>query len=155
MAAISDGVCRPTQCLSSILIWLTTKTAKILFKTTSRWLMCLWHVVVSGAFDCPDVCSTTFTWDAVYAKVSCLGILDYSEHVDGFLNWSVDSLGAIVSMKPADLLEFRYCYCSKAAKLVGFLWCTCGLIQWARPPRYPHDHNQFSTDIEHLEDEEV
>ena len=131
-------------------------------ETVTWWLcyikvahVCFWHVVASGAFDCPEVCSVTFTWDAVYTKVSCLGILDYSEHVDGFLNWSVDSLGAIVSMKPADLLEFRYCYCSKAAKLVGFLWCTCGLIQWARPPRYPHDHNQFSTDIKHLQYQEV
>jgi hypothetical protein len=37
-----------------------------------------------------------------------------------FLNSNVDSLGAIVSMQPADLLEFRYCYGSKAAMLVGF-----------------------------------
>jgi len=42
-------------------------------------------VVVSGAFDCPDVCSTTFTWDAVYPKVSGLGTLDYSENVEVFL----------------------------------------------------------------------
>jgi len=48
--------------------------------------MCFCHVVASGAFDCPNVCSTTFIWDAVYAKVSGLGILDYSEHVDVFLN---------------------------------------------------------------------
>jgi hypothetical protein len=32
-------VCRPTQCLSSILIWLTTKTAKTIFKArTYRWV---------------------------------------------------------------------------------------------------------------------
>ena len=38
--------------------------------------MCFWHVVANGAFDCPNVCSTNFTWDAVYAKVSGLSILD-------------------------------------------------------------------------------
>jgi len=27
-----------------------------------------------------------------------------------FLNSNVDSLGAIISMQPADFLEFRYCY---------------------------------------------
>ena len=48
--------------------------------------MCFWHVADSGAFDCPNVCYTTFTWDAVCAKVSGLGILDYFENVDGFLN---------------------------------------------------------------------
>ena len=32
----------------------------------------------------------------------------------------MDSLGAIVSMQLADLLEFRYCYGSKAAMLLGF-----------------------------------
>jgi len=31
----------------------------------------------------------------------------------------VDTLGAIISMQSADL-EFRYCYGSKAAMLVGF-----------------------------------
>jgi len=67
-------------------------------------------VFVIGAFDCPDVCCTTFTWNAVYAKVSVIGILDYSEHVDVFLNSNVDSLGAIVSMQPADLLQLRYFY---------------------------------------------
>ena len=105
--------------------------------------MCFWHVVASGVIDCPDVCYTTFTWDAVYTKVSGLGSLHYSENVDGFLNLNVDSTGAIVSMQPADLLDFRYCYGSKAAKLVGFLWCTCGLFRWTMPPRYPHDHIQF------------
>jgi len=31
--------CRPTQCLSSILIWLTTKTAKTIFKARAyRWV---------------------------------------------------------------------------------------------------------------------
>ena len=35
--------------------------------------------------------------------------------MDVFLNSNVDSLGAIVSMQPADLLEFRHCYGSKAA----------------------------------------
>jgi len=39
--------------------------------------------------------------------------------------------------------------------LVGFLLCTCGLFQWARPPCYPHDHNQFSSDIKHLQDQEI
>jgi len=73
------------------------------------WLMCFWHVVASGCFDCPNVCSPTFTWNAVYTKVSGLGILDYSEHVDVFLNSNVDSLGAHVSMQPADLLDFLYC----------------------------------------------
>ena len=67
----------------------------------------------------------------------------------------MDSLGAIVSMQPADLLEFPYCYGSKAAMLVGFLLCTCVLFQWTRPPRYPHDHNQFSSDIKHLQDQEI
>jgi hypothetical protein len=81
--------------------------------------MCFWHVVASGSFDSPNVCSTIFTWDAVYAKVSGLDILDQPEHVDVFLDSNVDSLGAIVSMQPADLLEFRYCYGSKAAMLVG------------------------------------
>ena len=75
--------------------------------------------------------------------------------MDGFLTSNVDSFGAIVSMQPANLLDFRYCYGSKAAKLVGFLLCTCGLFQWTRPPRYPHDHNQFSSDIEYLQDQEV
>ena len=68
--------------------------------------MCFWHVVAVGCLDCLNICSTTFMWDAVYAKVSALGILDQSEHVDVFLNSNVDSLGAIVSMQPADLLEF-------------------------------------------------
>jgi hypothetical protein len=72
-----------------------------------------------------------------------------------YLNSNVDSLGAIVSMQPADLLEFRCYYGSKAAMLVDFLLCTCGLYQWTRPPRYPHDHNQFSSDIKHLQNEEV
>ena len=85
-------------------------------------------------------------------QVSGLGILDQSEH---FVNSKVDSLGFIVSMQPADLHEFRYCYCSKAAMLVDFFLCTCGLFHWTRPPRYPHVHNQFSTDIEHLQDQEV
>jgi len=76
-------------------------------------------VFLACCLDCPNICSTTFTWDAVYAKVSGLGILDHSDHVDVFLNSNVDSLGAIVSMQPADLLEFRYCYGSKAAMLVG------------------------------------
>ena len=62
---------------------------------------------------------------ALYAKVSGLGILDHSDHVDDFLNSNMNSLGAIVIMQPADLLEFRYCYGNKAAMLVGFLWCTC------------------------------
>ena len=75
--------------------------------------------------------------------------------MDSFLNLNVDSLGAIVSTKPADLLEFQYCYGSKAAMFVGFLLCTCGLFQWTRPPRYSHDHNKFSSDIEHLQDQEV
>jgi len=44
--------------------------------------MCFWHVVAIGCLDCPNLCSSTFTWDAVYAKVSGLGILDHSEHVD-------------------------------------------------------------------------
>jgi hypothetical protein len=84
--------------------------------------MYFWHVVAIGCLDCPNVRSTTFTFDAVYAKISGPGILDHSEHVDIFLNSNVDSLGAIVSMQPADLLEFRYCYCSKAA----VLWvCYC------------------------------
>ena len=68
--------------------------------------MCFWHVVASGAFNCPNVCPPTFTWDAVYAKVSGLGTLDYSVCVDVFLNSNVDSFGATVSMRPADLLEF-------------------------------------------------
>jgi len=113
--------------------------------------MCFWQVVSSGCLDCPNVCSTTFTWDAVYATVSGLGILDHWEHVDVFLNSNVDSLVAILSIQPADLLEFWYCYSSKAAMLVGFLLCTCGLFQWTRPTRYPHDHNQFSSDIKHLQ----
>jgi len=96
--------------------------------------MCLWHVVAVGCLDCPNVCPTTFTWDAVYAKVVGLGILDHSEHVDVFLHSNIDSLGAIVSMQPADLLEFQYCYGSKATMLVGFLLCTCGLFHWTKPP---------------------
>lgn len=68
--------------------------------------MCFWQVVAIGCLDCPSVCCTTFTWDAVYAKVSGLGILDQLEHVDGFLNSNVDSLGAILSIQPSDLLEF-------------------------------------------------
>ena len=55
-------------------------------------------------------------------------------HMNVYLNSNVDSLGAIVSTKPADLLEFRYFYGSKAAMLVGFLLCTCVLFQWTRPP---------------------
>jgi len=58
-------------------------------------------------FDCPNLCSTTFTWDAVYAKVSGLGILEHCEHVDVFLISNVDSLGAVVNMQPADLLVFQ------------------------------------------------
>jgi hypothetical protein len=65
--------------------------------------MCFLHVVAVGCIDCPNVCSTTFTWDAVYSKVSGLGILDQSEHVDIFLNSNVDSLGAICSMQLTDL----------------------------------------------------
>ena len=68
--------------------------------------MCFWNVVGSGYFDCPNVCSATFTWDAVYAKVCGLGILDQSEHVDVYFNSNLGSLGAIISMQPADLLEF-------------------------------------------------
>ena len=49
--------------------------------------------------------------------------------MDGFLNSNVDIFGAIVSMQPADFLEFQYCYGSKAAMFVGFLLCTCGLFQ--------------------------
>jgi hypothetical protein len=41
-------------------------------------------MVASGAFDCPVICSTTFTWDAIYAKDSGLGILDNSDNVDVF-----------------------------------------------------------------------
>ena len=94
----------------------------------------MWHVVAVGCLDCPNVCPTTFTWDAVYAKVFGLGILDHSEHVDVLLNLNVDSLDAIVSMQPADLLEFRYCYGGKAAILVGSLLCTCDLFYWTKPP---------------------
>jgi hypothetical protein len=101
---------------------------------------------------CPNVCSTTFARDAVYAMISSLGILDHSKLVDVFLNSNLNSLGAIVSMQPADLLEFRYCYSNKAAILwvlllctgglfsgkgsyvVGLLLCTGGLFQWTRPP---------------------
>jgi hypothetical protein len=79
--------------------------------------MYFWHVVSIGCLDCPNVCSTTFAWDAVYAKVSGLDILHHSEHGDVFLNSTVDSLGAIVSMQSADFLEYRYCYCSKVAML--------------------------------------
>ena len=50
----------------------------------SVWLMCVWHVVVSGDFDCPNVHSITFTWDAVCAKDSGLGILDNSDNADVF-----------------------------------------------------------------------
>jgi hypothetical protein len=57
-------------------------------------MYCL-HVVAIGCLRCPNVCSTTFTWDVVYAKVSGLGILDQSGNVG--------SLGATVSMQPADL----------------------------------------------------
>jgi hypothetical protein len=118
---------------------------------TVTWWLCyikVAHVfLASGCLDCPSVCSTTFTWDAVYAKVSGLGILDQWEHMDVFLNSNVDSLGAILSMQPADLLGLWYCYGSKAAMLVGFLLSTCGLFQWTRSTEYPHDHNQFSSDI--------
>jgi len=31
--------------------------------------------VASGSFDSPNVCSTNFTWDDVYAKVSDPGII--------------------------------------------------------------------------------
>jgi hypothetical protein len=61
------------------------------------------HVVAVGCLNCPNICSTTFTCDAVYAKVSGLGILDQSEHVDVFLNSNVVSLGTIISMQPTDL----------------------------------------------------
>jgi hypothetical protein len=57
--------------------------------------MCCLHVVAIGCLNCPNVCSTTFAWDAVYAKVSGLGILYQSRNVG--------SLGATVSMQPADL----------------------------------------------------
>jgi hypothetical protein len=96
--------------------------------------MCFWHVVISCSFDCSYVCSTTFTWHAVYTKVSGLGILYHSEHVHVFLISNVNSLGAIVSMQPADLLEFQNFYGSKAAMIVGLLMHTCGLFQWTRPP---------------------
>jgi len=57
----------------------------------SRLPMCFWHVVASGSFDCPNVCSTAFAWDTVYAKLSGFGILDHFEHVDVFLTrmWTV------------------------------------------------------------------
>jgi len=80
------------------------------------------HVVAIGCLVCPNVCSTAFTWDAVYATVSGLGIV-FSLSMCVFyvfLKSNVDSLGAIVSMQPADLLEFQYCYGSKAVMLVGF-----------------------------------
>ena len=117
--------------------------------------MYFWHVVATGCLDCPNVYSTMFAQDAVYAKVSSLGILDHSEHVHVFLNSNVDSLVAIVSMQPTDLFEFQYGYSSKAAMLDGFLLCTCSLFQQTRPPRYPHDYNQFSSDIERLWDQGV
>ena len=91
--------------------------------------MCFSLVVASGSFDCPNVRSTNFTLEALNAKVSGPGIVDQSEHVDVFLYSNADSLGAIVSMQPTDLLEFPYCCGSKAAILVGFLQCTCGLFQ--------------------------
>jgi hypothetical protein len=91
--------------------------------------MYFWHLVAIGCLDCPNVCSTMFVSDAVYANVSGLGILDHSQHVDVFLNSNVDSLGTKVSMQPADLVEFRYCYGSMAAMFVGFLLCTCGLFR--------------------------
>jgi hypothetical protein len=69
--------------------------------------MYFWRVVAIGCVDCPNVRSTTFARDAVYGKVSSLGSLHHSDHVDVFRNSTVDSLGAIVSMQPADLLEFR------------------------------------------------
>jgi hypothetical protein len=65
-------------------------------------------VVAIGCVDCPNVCSTTFARDAVYGKVSSLGILDHSEHVDVFLNSNVDSFCAKVSMQNNDLLQFQY-----------------------------------------------
>jgi len=37
--------------------------------------MCFLHVVAIGCLVCPNVCSTTFTWDEVYANVSGLDIL--------------------------------------------------------------------------------
>jgi hypothetical protein len=58
-------------------------------------------------------------------------------------------------MQPADLLEFLYCYGSKAAILVGFLLCTCGLFQWTNPSQYRHENYQYSSDIEHLKDQEI
>jgi len=63
-------------------------------------------VVASGSFDYPNVCSTAFTWDTVYAKFPVLGILDQSEHVHVFLNSNMNRLDAIVSKQPADLLDF-------------------------------------------------
>jgi len=38
--------------------------------------MCFLHVVAIVCVVCPNVCSNTFTWDEVYAKVSGLDILD-------------------------------------------------------------------------------
>ena len=75
-------------------------------------------MVASGFFGYSKVCSTTFTSDTLYAKVSVLGILDQSECVGVFLISNVDILDAIVSMQPADLLEFRYCFGSKISYCV-------------------------------------
>jgi hypothetical protein len=46
-------------------------------------------------------------------------------------------------------------FSGQGSYVVGLLLCTGGLFQWTRPPRYPHDHNQFSYDIEHLQDHKV
>jgi len=60
-------------------------------------------VVVSGSFDCPNVCCTAFTWDTVHAKLSGLGILDHFEREDVLLTqmWTV-----LVSLLACSLLIF-------------------------------------------------
>ena len=70
--------------------------------------MCFLHVVAIGCLVCPNVCSTTFTWDAVYATVSGLGIL-FSLSMCVFyvfLNSNVDSLGPLLACSLLTCLSF-------------------------------------------------
>jgi hypothetical protein len=45
-------------------------------------------------------------------------------------------------------------FSGQGSYVVGLLLCTGGLFQWTRPAQYPHDHNQFSSDIKNLQDQE-
>ena len=64
-------------------------------------------MVASGSFDCPNVRSTNFTLDALYVMFSGAGTVDYSEHVDVFLNSNVTVLVPLLACSLLIFLSFH------------------------------------------------